>query len=209
MTRKVNLDNDDISTSLRIVLQEELNNESTDDSESEDEQQPSPTDRPSRGDSQDSPLLEGIGVDTRERPVDEGISDRKALRETLVFGQEDDITTSSSFRPTTDNGEDIFPLRGSGQIDSMFISSASNTFKVFLELDGDKILDSISWSDLESQSDELAHIGAYQKSSGDFVVSINDYPFNQEIDFSIKPAQQTSFNTIRVEIMLDEYGTGE
>lgn len=138
----------------------------------------------------------------------EGQTEDRVLRETLEFGERKSFTSSSSFRPRDENGEKIFPIRGSGQVDTILVSADDNTFSVYLELDGKKVIESESWSDLDTKSNELPHINAYQKTSGEYIVVVNDYPFNEEVDFSITPAGDTSFNTVRAEIMVDEYTTG-
>lgn len=155
-------------------------------------------------------LLEGISTDTTETKPDENITDEPVERQSLFFYQIDDKTTEGSFRPE-DPGDSSkrFPLKSSGQIETITVVSQSSSFNATLILDSDKIIDNKSWSYLDTLSQELSHIGAYQRSGGEYVLSISDYPFNKEIDFSLRPTDDVTFDVIRVELMIDEYTTGE
>lgn len=150
----------------------------------------------------ESPLgLAGIETSTEEKK--QNLEDE---RQTLFFFQNEDLTESNSFRPEDPNDRDkSFPVKAFGQIDSIFVQSPSNNFSVYLEIDGDRIIESKSWSDLDAISQELAHISAYQRQSGEFVVSVSDYVFNDEIDFSIRPNEEITFDFIRVELMIDDF----
>lgn len=133
-------------------------------------------------------------------------TENKVKRETLFFLELNDKTQASSFRP--EDGDKDFPINASGQVDNILILSQDKTFSVYLEADDDRLLDNKSWSTINSNSQELPHVGGYQKQNGDYVLSISDYPFNEKLDFSIQPTQETTFRTIRVEVMIDEYTRG-
>ena len=173
--------------------------------ESEDSNTSDETDSPNRG----ATNLEGITEFTSQPEPNKNTTSSPEERQTLFFFQIEDKTQSTPFRPEDpENYNRGFPVNSSGQIDSIFISAQSNTFRVMLEIDGDKILDNASWSELNSISQELAHVGAYQESGGNYILSISDYPFNETLDLSIRPISETVFDYIRVELMLDEYTTG-
>jgi hypothetical protein len=195
------------STAMNIIFLEEQQTTSTHSGGQQTNESTSSDspDTPHRGDTQ----IKGIATDTSESPLNISASPSPELRETLFFFQINNRTQATPFTPEdpekTGRG---FPIEGSGQIDSIVVVAKSNTFNVTLETDGDKIVDNQSWSQLDVLSSDLAHIGAYQRTSGEYVVSLSDYPFNEIVDFSIRPTQQTTFDTIRVEVILDQYTTG-
>jgi len=122
----------------------------------------------------------------------------------LFFFENRNITTSIAFDPEgSQKDDDSFPVRGKGQIDNILVQADSDTFSVTLKVDDDELIDNRNWSYLNSISQELAHIGAYQKSSGEYVLSISDYPFKNEVKFSILPTQETTFELIRAELMIE------
>lgn len=214
MSDKFEQASDESSIALRILTAELAKEQSTSAEstspqragENSSEDGPSTDSEPThRGGTQ----IEGITTNTRESPLNENISSKPEERQTLFFFQIDNRTQATPFTPEdpeqTGRG---FPIKGSGQIDSIIIVAQQNTFNVTLEVDNDKIVDNESWSELDILSADLAHIGAYQRASGEYVMSLSDYTFNQVLDFSIRPTSQTTFDTIRVEVMLDEYTTG-
>jgi len=212
--KNIDVEGDEPSLALNVLLSElarsgELSTDSvsphTAGEESIESTDSSETDSPNRGATQ----LEGISTNTRESPFNQNMSPTPEQRETLFFFQINNRTQTTPFTP--EDPEQVgrgFPIRGSGQVDSIVVVAQADTFSVTLETDNDKIIDNESWSDLNTLSADLAHIGAYQRVSGEYVLSINDYPFNEVLDFSIRPSQSTTFDTIRVEVMLDEYTTG-
>jgi len=124
----------------------------------------------------------------------------------LFFFEAQNITRSSPFDPQTDDGEESFPVRGTGQIDNILVQAQSDTFKVFLRIDDDNVIDDKQFSQLQNLSQELTHISAYQRSSGDYILSITDYPFKKEVKFSLSPTQQTTFDLIRPELRMEDVG---
>jgi len=212
------IDLTDSSTTLRTALMQVLDEEDVDgleedvtvDDEEVDEintEDVENVDPHGEGDGDD--ILSGITVDSPEEDTDENISENETQRETLYFFQLDNITRGGAFRPKDEsNDAENFPLEASGQIETITIVSDSDTFETTFILDDDKVIDGTSWSELNSISQELAHIGAYQRSEGDYVLSISDYPFNEVVDLSIAPESETTFSLIRVEIMIDEYSKG-
>lgn len=153
--------------------------------------------------------LEGITTPDQEVDIDEGTSPQPELRETVKTFEISDLSASKPFKPEDpeDRGID-FPIRASGIIDNIVIVCQSSDFNATLELDGDKVLDNRSWSDLEVLSGDLAHVSAYERTSGEHVISISNYAFNEEADFSIRPTKEVTFDTIRVELKIDEYKSG-
>lgn len=199
-----------ISTSARLALLEEFNEdtvvEEIEDSSGKD------TDSPTveSGDGPDEDLLDGIRSEVTETEDDPNETEERVERQTLFFFKLEDIQRKGHFRPDNPKvGDKGFPLQSSGQIESITIIAGSSNFSTFVQVDDDKVLDDEDWSYINDISQELPHIGAYRRTDDDYVLSISDYPFNREIDFSIEAKEEISFTLIRVEIMLDEYTTGE
>lgn len=157
---------------------------------------------------EEPPSLKGIeraGVKQQSQNTTEDVVER----ESLFFFEVNDKTAKSTFRPENKRQIDRdFPLRTSGEISTILVIAEDNTFSSTLVLDGDKVLDDKAWSDIDNLSGELSHIETEARQDGKYVLSINDYPFNETIDFSISPNSQTTFNLIRVEIIEDEYTKG-
>ena len=140
--------------------------------------------------------ISGVGQVKEEQPNLEGD------RATLFYFELADVTKKTPFVP--EDRDKTFPVRGSGQIDSIIIQSQSNLFSATLEVDGNRLLDGDSWDSINTITQELPHIGAYQTSSGIYVLSISDYIFNEQVDLSLRPDGEVTFDGIRVEIMIDE-----
>lgn len=179
------------STSLSVALAEALgenvdvedteNNDSTDESQPEDNQN-------------DKEVEEQTDVVCEDESPE------------LFFFENKDVTRSNTFDPEGDTDEDkSLPLQARGQIDNILLQGDKNTYRVFLRVDSDVVIDNERLSDLQSISQELVHIGAYQKTSGEHVLSVSDYPFKDELIMSISPTEETAFDIIRVEVMVDEF----
>ena len=143
--------------------------------------------------------LSGVGsVEEEEQNLD---GDRK----TLFYFELDSVTRSTPFVPEDpSNSDKTFPVNASGQLDSILVIADSDDFSATIEVDDNTVLDNDSWQSVEAVSQELPHIGAYERREGGYVLSISDYIFNDHVDFSLRPDGETTFETIRVEIMVDE-----
>lgn len=209
MTKEVEEIDVSESTSLEVALLEALGSGTTDvGSNDSDNSNEEPNDD-LETDNHTEETIEGIVSDVQEKEPSESSTNERVERETLFFFEINDKTTIGSFRPEDPEQQGRgFPIKASGQVDTMLIVAQDSTFKATLLIDGDKVLDNESWSSLNSISQELAHIGAYSTDSDKYVLSIADYPFNESVDLSIRATEQTTFETIRVELMLDEYTKG-
>jgi len=157
----------------------------------------------------DKSLPGGVSIQPEKDEPDDNTTEEPVRRETLYFFEITDKSRTGSFRPKSDTVEKRkFPLNTSGQIETILVIAQSDTFNITLDIDNDKVLDNNSWQSINDVSQELSHIAGYQRSSGEYVLSISDYPFNDRLDFSIKATGQTTFDRIRVEVMVDEFTRG-
>lgn len=122
--------------------------------------------------------------------------------EDLFFFETQNVTRSIAFDPESPDGDEKFPIQGRGSIDNILVQAESDTFEVFLRVDDDTIIDAKKFSYLESLSQELSHISAYQRTNGDYILSITEYPFKERVKFSLIPSQETTFTLIRPELRL-------
>lgn len=179
------------STSLQVALTEALNadpKEVTPDEDTNEEESGDDTDEESNNATETTRVVKD---DTPE----------------IYYFEQNNITRNITFDPQQPDteGDKGFPVRARGQIDSIIVEAQSNDFRLAVRVDDDDIVDNKHFSDLQSISQELAHIGAYEKSNGNYVFSLADYTFRDELRFSIIPNGSITFDLIRVELMLDEF----
>jgi len=187
------------STALELILREETNNAEDTvfvDTEQDTADIPSNVGGELKGISEQVDFGPGDSSD-KIRPTDKEVN-----REELVFSQDTERIESRSFRP-----HDDLPLRASGEIDNILMKSQSKDFRIYVEVDDAKVVDSASYTELETVSNELSNISAYQRSDGSYVVNISDYPFSNDIDVSIAPQSQMTFDLVRTEIKVDNFTT--
>lgn len=130
--------------------------------------------------------------------------------EELFFIQQKNITRQSSFRPdpTTSTHEDPItkedqlPIDRAGRIDSLLVVSEQSDYEVLVELDRVNVVED-SFSFLQENTDELAHVSAYER-NGSYVTSITGYPFVEHLDVEVTPNVEMNFNLIRAEVVLEE-----
>ena len=146
--------------------------------------------------SADNDELEDTEEPQTEEPKKVQLEDKE-----LTFFERKNITRSTPFDPESKDGKESFPIRGRGSIDNILVQSESDTFGLFLRVDDDDIIDNESFTYLNSISQELSHISAYQRTDGDYIVSITDYPFTESVEFSIIPTEETTFTLIRPEVI--------
>jgi len=209
------IDVDEEASSLYTILAEVLSAETEEnDTEESNDNIDESTDKETIEESSENNKereIKGILTSKEERkPEYDTKTEEPVKRETLFFFEVNDDTYSTPFRPEDPtNSDKDFPLKASGQIDNIFIVTSDNTYQITLIIDGDKVLNNEKWIDIETLSQELAHIEAYQRTDDNrYVLSISDYPFNEEVDLSIRPTGSTKFDVIRTEIMVDEYTRG-
>ena len=137
--------------------------------------------------------------------VEEKQQNLEGDRETLFYFELDNITRTTPFVPEDPSDRNkTFPVNASGQLDSILVIADSDDFSATVEVDDNTVLDNDAWQSIEAVSQELPHIGAYERRDGGYVLSISDYVFNDHVDFSLRPDGETTFETIRVEIIVDE-----
>jgi len=179
------------STSLQVAITEALNadpKEVTPDEDTDEEESEDNTDEESNDTTETTRVVKD---DTPE----------------IYYFEQNNITRDITFDPQQPDseGDKGFPVRARGQIDSIIVESQSDDFRLAVRVDDDNIVDDKHFTNLQSISQELAHIGAYQKSNGNYVFSLADYTFRDELRFSIIPNGSITFDLIRVELMLDEF----
>lgn len=124
-------------------------------------------------------------------------------KETIVFYELNDVNESGSFVPENPNSTSrSLPVKGSGEVDNILLISDSDSYRVTFIVDKNEILEYKRWSDIEAISQELPHIGAYEQNPDGYVLSISDYPYEEEVTLAIRP-EDVTFSTIRVEIIAD------
>jgi len=155
-------------------------------------------------DSQDS-SISGIDKTEKSQPNLEGDIEK------TIFFKMDNVSDSTPFVPEDPNKPDrSFPIKGNGQVDSILLISDRDSYTVTFSVDDNDILERDSWSSINTISQELPHISAYEQSgSGNYVLSINDYVYSEEVNMSIRPSNQVTFDTIRVEMIADSIDGGE
>lgn len=114
--------------------------------------------------------------------------------ETLI-DERRDVTISQKLRlsPTSSG----FQVEGPGMIDTVVIRGDSSDYAVEIETDS-AVLIRDNWTALNTLSDDLTHISAYQD-SGDSIVVVQDYPYREYSTVAIDPGSEMTFERIRAE----------
>jgi hypothetical protein len=122
-------------------------------------------------------------------------SDPGSMSETVVIEREN-VTTSDPFY-IREPGLSL-PYPGPGTLISALVIADDNDFSVFMDVDGQHVIDE-SFDSLETISNELERISAYQGSRG-YVFSASEYEFQDELNIVISPNSEIEFLRQRVEI---------
>lgn len=154
-------------------------------------------------------IMEEMDEITRPSPVDrEGTQGIEVDEESedLFFLDSRDVTKQVAFTPKSQesaNGTDKLdlPIHGKGKLDTFLVVSSSRDFSVNVTVDNSEVVDD-DFDTLSTFQSDLTHVSAYQ-SSENFIVSVSGYPFKEFLDIRIIPTEETVFDIVRVEAIIE------
>jgi len=123
-----------------------------------------------------------------------------APERSLVYERED-FTESGRFHVTPEEAGMRVP--GPGSLDTLLVACGSDNFGVRVETKTTTLLDD-DYTRLERFSSDLAHVSAYQNTSGGYVISVSDFPYLQHVRAAVTVRGEADFDWVRAVYTIEE-----
>lgn len=146
---------------------------------------------------------EEIGGEVGGRPIEQP-PDEPERELALVDLRDERLRGGVNFGPRieTQLGRDVgFPIYGEGRVKNLVVVSPTENFSVFVTVDDNDVVND-DFSTLEIFSNEIESVSAYNTVSGESVVTVTDYVFNEYLNFEIRPSGDVTFDIIRAEVII-------
>lgn len=135
----------------------------------------------------------------QQEPEDEGSK--------LFFIERENFTIDRPFTPVFEDEEGEIrqlPLSDSGVLDSLVVIGDSSNYRMTLEVDEFNVVDDKTFSELQSISIELSHVGAFTN-DGKSIISVSSYPFQEHLNMELEPTgEEVDFTLVRLEVITGE-----
>lgn len=111
-----------------------------------------------------------------------------------IVYEETGVTSSGAFYLTPED-EGAF-IDGPGSVDNILIVADSDQFSVAVDTEDATLVDH-QFTTLQTNSAELSHVAAYERSDGKFICSVSDFPFRERASATVTAHEQVTFDRLR------------
>jgi len=146
-------------------------------------------------------LLEEIGRALGENvEIDLDVEDLGVAQKFTQVVERKNFTENTPFLV---EDEDVqMPVEGAGRVKQLMVLARKKNFAVTIETDRKPAVDT-TFTELQELSTELSDVAAYVK-NGKYLVAASGYPFRKNLKISVRPEEETYFDTVRLNLVRKE-----